>query len=510
MSHPGLPAYWAYIVWAFMLLISIFYLFGNMPQNKPLKHFSLLNLPFVKSFAHFLSQSYWPLLLLKIIALSFFLLVIYAGLMGTPIPERNIATVLTWNIWWAGLIVSIFFLGSAWCAICPWDTLASWFVKPRFFNFKINNSLGLTVPRWLRNVWLALLMFIGLTWLELGVGVTTSPYWTALLSLLMVVLATMSLAIFKNKAFCHYMCPIGRTVGFYAQLAPIELRPIDADICASCSSLECFNGTADIDPCPTQLVMGRLTQNTYCTSCGNCLRSCPQENVFWRLRPQSSEAIHSARPHWDEAWFMLVLLALTSFHGITMMPFWEKWITQLAQKIGDSGQLLLSFSAGLIVSIALPVLMYIVVILLTDYFSKTRAGFKKLFTGLVFISLPLAFAYHLAHNLNHLIRESVGASQLFLNPLGVGEKPLQFTENILREYNMLISEDTLFALQALLMMFGFWIAIKVLRYRAYGLQLNSKLSLLPALLYIIAVSGFNLWLLTQPMLMRMGPLCVAP
>ncbi len=54
-----------------------------------------------------------------------FLLIIYAGLYRTPVAERNLATVLTWNIWWAGLVISVFFLGSSWCAVCPWDTLAN-------------------------------------------------------------------------------------------------------------------------------------------------------------------------------------------------------------------------------------------------------------------------------------------------------------------------------------------------------------------------------------------------
>lgn len=511
MTHPGLPEYWAYVVWLFMITLSIWSIFKKTPENAPVKHLSLSSIKSIEPLVTFLNRSPLPLFFLKVISVSFFILVIYAGLKGTPIPERNIATVLTWNIWWAGLIVSIFFFGSAWCAICPWDALATWFVKPKiWFKIKINNSLELTTPKWLRNVWPAWFMFICLTWLELGVGVTTSPYATALLSLLMVVLATLSLAIFKNKAFCHYVCPVGRTVGFYSQLAPVELRPIDENICLKCTSYECFNGTENIDACPTQIVMGRLTQNTYCTSCGNCTQSCPDENVGWRLRPQSYEAVNTARPHWDEAWFMLALLALTSFHGITMMEFWESWISQFAQKIDDSGQLLISFSTGLIISMLIPVIIYTVVILFTRYLTRTKIKFKKLFTGLVFITLPLAFAYHLAHNLNHMIRESVGASQLFFNPLGRGTLPKTISDDLLKEFNMLLSQDVLFAIQALLLMFGFWIAMKVLRSRGKRLLNHSGIKLLPMYMFIVGVNGFNLWMLTQPMIMRLGSLCVSP
>ncbi len=514
MTHPGLPEFWFYSVWGVMLILSVWSLIKKTPADISTRHISLAKIKQIQPVIRFLTTAIWPLLVLKIIAVSFFLLVIYAGLMGTPVAEKNIATVLTWNIWWAGLIVSVFFFGSAWCAVCPWDTLANWIVKPRlWFNkqlvIKVNNALELTPPAWLRNVFPALLMFIGLTWLELGVGVTTSPYWTALLSLLMVVLATATLAIYKNKAFCHYICPVGRTVGFYAQLAPVELRPINTDTCLHCTSLACFNGTDTVDACPTQLVMGRLTQNTYCTSCGNCTQSCPHENISWRLRPQSYEAIQSARPHWDEAWFMLALLALTSFHGITMMEFWEGGISRFAQLIGDSGQLLISFSTGLILSIIIPVLVYVLAVVLTQYTVKKNIHFKKAFTGLVFVTLPLAFAYHLAHNLNHMIRESVGVTQVFLNPLGVEAEAATLAQSILKEYNMLLSQDVLFALQAGLMASGFWIAIKVLRHRAHHLFAATGWQLMPMLLFILGVSGFNLWMLSQPMVMRLGALCKA-
>ena len=507
MTHPGLPELWGYLVWGFMLVLGVWSLFAATPAERSRRTLDLKSFRLTRPLLQLLLYSRWPLQLLKIIVVAIFLLVIVAGLYGTPIAERNLATVLTWNIWWAGLIVSVFFIGSAWCAVCPWDTLASWMVRPRLWlgkiHFKISNSLDLKVPRYLRNVWPALLMFVGLTWLELGIGVTTSPYATALLSLLMVVLATLGMALFRNKAFCRFICPVGRTIGFYSQLAPVELRPIDTELCARCTTLECYNGTDKIDPCPTQLVMGSLSQNTYCTSCGNCARSCPQQNVSWRLRPPSQEAIADARPHWDEAWFMLGLLAMTTFHGLTMMPFWEQWMTGFAQMIGDSGQLLMSFSVGLFVSMLLPALLYALSIFMLQHFNANKKDFRSLFIGLVFVSLPLAFAYHLAHNINHLVREGAGLLGMFKNPLGIGLEPLSMAEKHQRHFEMLISQDALFVIQGLLMMFGFWLAIKVLRHRGQRLLPGAGWRMLPMLMFVFMINGFNLWLLMQPMIMRM-------
>ncbi|MDP6950841.1 MAG: 4Fe-4S binding protein [Arenicellales bacterium] len=505
MMHPGLPPGWAGVVGVVVALLSIRLLatpkapaekfrFRWMPSDRrdgALRAVGALG-PMVRQ-------------ILKLALVALFGLTVIAGLFGTPIPERNLATVLTWNVWWAALILSIFFAGSFWCGVCPWNTIAGWLVRRgQTGNAVPNNSLNLRVPKILRNVWPALALLTGLTWLELGAGLPSSPRATAILALLMVVLATVSLAIYERRAFCRYFCPVGRTVGFYSQLAPIELRPVDLEVCERCDTLACYHGTDQIEPCPTHLVMGRLTENTYCTSCGNCVGSCPSKNVNWRLRPHSIEVIKKARPHWDEAWFMLCLLALTGFHGLTMTPLWEKGISSFARIVGDSGKLLPTFTFFLLLSLAVPAIVYFGAVRITYLLTGKTVAFKKLFSSLALMTLPLAFAYHLAHNLSHLVRESDGVLGLLLNPLGTGTFPLTLAEKQDRHLDMLISPELVFALQASLIVFGFWIALKVLhhRYRALFAIKNSA-GLTPMVLLAMGFTGFHLWLLMQPMIMRL-------
>lgn len=507
MTHRGLPWAWAAVVLAFMALCGLWAVLA--PPSRPVeaRYFSLATIPVLGRWVRVLTVSPWPQLVLKLALVALFLLVIVAGLFGTPLAEYNLATVLTWNLWWTGVVISVFFLGTAWCGVCPWDALASWLVRRRLWRRgETGSSLNLKVPPWLRSVLPALLLFIGLSWLELGVGVTTSPFATALIALLMVVLATLSLAIFERKAFCRYFCPVGRTVGFYAQLAPVELRAIDGQVCTKCATLDCYHGNKDIEPCPTHLVMGRLKQNTYCTSCGACTRSCPYDNICWRLRPMSSEAIQGARPHWDEAWFMLALLTLASFHGLTMLLWWEYWIEAVAHAIGESGPLLWSFSIGLAGSLLLVLLLYLVVVHVTRLLAGRAVPFKRLFSGLAFTVLPLAFAYHLAHNLNHVVRESAGLSGVLANPLGVGAVPLTMMERHARHLALLIPENLLFTLQAGLLIFGFWIAVQVLRRRGRDLFVRGHVltggRLLPMLLFIVGFTTLNIWLMMEPMAVR--------
>jgi ferredoxin len=508
MTHPGLPVLWGMATIAVIVLTSLWALFMPAPARHANKVFSLARLPVVGEGVRRLMTRPWVLLSLKIVMVALFMLIITAGLFGTPIPERNAATVLTWNLWWAGLVFSVFFLGSAWCAICPWDTLAQWLVKRRLWKRAgPGHSLNLHVPRALQNVWPALFMFVAFTWLELGVGITVNPYATALIALLMVVLATVSLAVFQRKAFCRYFCPIGRTIGFYSQLAPLELRPVDPDVCASCKTLDCYHGNEQVEPCPTWLVMGRLTQNSYCTSCGNCTLSCPHTNIAWRLRSPSVEAVYGARPHWDEAWFMVGLLALTAFHGLTMMPFWEIWMSDLARLIGDSGRLLWSFTIGLVACLVLVGAIYVLSVLITRYCTRSGLPLRRFLPVFAFVALPLAFAYHMAHNLNHLLRESAGTGAVLRNPLGIDAMPLSMAEKHARHLDMLVTPDLLFTLQAGLMVFGFLIAVQIVRHRGSSvLEASTGLSgwrLAPMLLFAAGITIFHLWLLMQPMIMRM-------
>ncbi len=508
MTHPGLPEVWVFSLLGVMVIISVWAVITAFPGRSPYSSFSLVRLPVAGGIIRWMLRTPRVLFILKLIMVALFLMIIYAGLFGTPIAERNAATVLTWNLWWAGLVFSIFFLGSAWCAVCPWDALAQWLVRRRLWRrAEPNNSLNLRVPRLLRSVWPALLIFIGFTWLELGAGITLDPYATASIALLMVVMATVSMSLFQRKAFCRYFCPVGRTIGFYSQLSALEIRPIDSDICSRCETLECFHGNEAVDPCPTGLLMGSLQQNTYCTSCGNCTRSCPHENISWRMRSPSIEAVHSARPHWDEAWFMIVLLALTSFHGLTMMPFWESWISQLARMIGDSGMLLWSFSIGITLCIGVVSFLYAGLILILKFTLSPGQNFRKLFSSFAFTALPLAFAYHMAHNLNHLVREGSGLLGVLLNPLGVGTLPLTAMEKHARHTEMLFSQNSLFMLQAFLMLAGFIIAIKIIRNRSRlthpRASDKSGWRSFPVVLFAFIMTAAHLWLLMQPMVMRM-------
>ena len=374
MNHPGLPGIWGGIViLAMCLLFARDYLGSHATNIAVNKKFNAINHGWFDKGSRIFSRA-WLLLSLRILFAGFFLLIIAAGLLGSPIPERNIATVATWTYWWTGIIISVFFLGSAWCAVCPWDSIATWLTRRKIWGRGSEfSSLNLRVPRAFKKTWPASFLFIFLTWLELGAGITIDPYATAVLALAVVVAATISLAVYERKAFCQYACPVGRTVGVYSQMAAVAVGPVDHDICANCKTLECYYGSKDIEPCPTHLVIGKTRQSAYCTSCGACIQSCPHKNVSWRLYSFGKGVLSDMKVRLDEAWFIFILLTLTVLHGLTMLPPWENLVRGLARTINDSGQLLTSFSIMLVLAIIIPVAIYSLAIRSEEHTSELQS-----------------------------------------------------------------------------------------------------------------------------------------
>lgn len=509
MRNPGLPESWIVPAAIAMFGIALWSLFARLPPATPARAADLATLPLIGAVVRFINRSPYPLLGIKFVSVAVFVLLIVAGLFGTSYPERNLATAFVWNLWWPLVVVSVLFLGTAWCAVCPWDTLSNWIVRRRLWRrASPHPGLNLSVPRHLHNVWPALFLFMGLTWLELGVGVTSIPVATAMMALAMLVLSVIFLLLFERKAFCRYACPVGRTLGYYARLAPVAVRPVNQATCDGCKTLECYNGSQDIEPCPTHLVVGRFSENTFCLSCGNCVQSCPYRNVSWWLRPVGSEAEGQARPQWDGAWFMLALLGITTFHGLTMMPFWGEWVTSIARTIGDSGRpfAIFIFTLGMAGGFGLPVLIYAAAVGLTRLFARRETSYKALFAAYSFAALPLAFVYHLAHNMDHLSRESGDVTSLFLSPLGTGLDPLSAAERHARMMFPLFPDQVLFAIQSVLMVLGFWLAVQIVRHRGRDRPVGgadvSGWRLLPMLGFIGAITAMNLWLMAQDMEMR--------
>ncbi len=435
-----------------------------------------------------------------------FFLIIAAGLFGNQNPALNIAPLLTWTVWWGGLVILIMFAGKAWCFVCPWDAVAGWMEKLRFWR-KTDEGLGLNLkwPRALRNVLIATILFVGLTWVELGFGVTMKPRVTAYLAIAMLLMAIVSAFLFERKGFCRYACLVGRVSGLYAMFSGVEIRAKDEGTCRTCHGKECVHGSETAYGCPTFLYPGNLTENTYCIQCSECIQACPEDNLALNLRPWGADLVANHRARSDEAYLALLMLSITGFHGLTMTPNWHRLTDWLSSSFSVGH--MISFSIGMAGLMIAPILIYAVLVhfsfrMVAGIETPTRMTYRDYFIRYAYALLPIALFYHLAHNLEHLLMEGPKVVSLLSDPFGWGWNMFGTLD---WRVPPLVSLDVLWILQVLLVLvghvFSLWVAQRT-SLNLFGNRQAAFRSQLPMLAGMIAFSVFSLWLLKQPMEMR--------
>lgn len=433
-----------------------------------------------------------------------FFLIILAGLFGVQEPSRNIATILTWIIWWVVIVFIVIFAGKVWCTLCPWNAVSDWIRRLSFWKRKRDEelfTLNLRWPRKLRNIYLATLLFLVLTWLELGFGVTSSPRATAYLALLILSMAIVPAVIFEGKPFCRYACLVGRVSGLYSMFASSELRSRSKEVCRRCRGKDCWKGNERGYPCPTFQNLSRMDVNTYCILCTECIKSCRHNNVSFNIRPFATDLIKSRETRKDEAYLSLVMLSMTTFHGVTMTPQWFFWTVELQEVtgLGYYGVFTLLMMAILL---ALPAVYYVICWLSKIVSGNKEIPLKKIFINYAYPILPIALFYHLAHNTMHFFREAQKVLPVLSDPFG-WEWNLFGTANI--STGPLLSLSTIWYIQVVLVVIGhifsIYVASRIAR-RTFDDHEQAFWSLIPQLLVLVGYSAVSLWLIAQPMVMR--------
>jgi YHS domain-containing protein len=442
---------------------------------------------------------------LRAVVAVLFVLIIAAGLFGNQNPALNIAPILTWTVWWGMLIVLILFAGKAWCYVCPWDAIAEWTEKLTFWRKNPDGlSAGLKWPRIVRNISIATVLFVGLTWIELGFGVTTRPRVTAYLAIAMLLMAVASALLFDRKSFCRYGCLVGRVSGLYALFAGVEVRARSAAACTRCHTKECVQGSDTAYGCPTFLYPGKLATNTYCIQCMECVQACPHGNLAVNLRPWGSDLASDGKPRTDEAYLALLMLAITGFHGLTMTPFWARFVDAV-RNAGGVGRIA-AFSFSMTLLMLGPIAVYAGLVALSASLGRGRSmtplRYRDYFIRYAYALLPIALFYHIAHNMEHLLMEGPKVIAMASDPFGWGWNLLGTATWAIPP---MISLDKLWLVQVVLVLVGhlysLWIAQKT-SLRLFGDRRAAFRSQLPMLAAMIGFSVFSLWLLKQPMEMR--------
>lgn len=302
------------------------------------RHMDLLRaLPLL---AWLLRQRWFPLA----IALPLLMLTITfvtAGLLGTPVGNRNGLVIFVWILWWFVLMaVLVPFAARSWCGVCPIPLPGDWLQRRRvlgvaYADAKTSERTGLIGrnryrglsrrwPQKLSNLWLQNAGFLLLG--AFSVVLLTSPLAGALAVGGMVVVATVTALVYRQRAFCRFLCPVGGFLSLYAMSSTMAVRPRSSAVCQSCREKNCVAGSAEGWGCPWLIHPGRLERNNACGLCLECFKTCAHGNMTVLFRPPFAERRLAG---WDEAFKAYLMLALAVAYSAVYQGPWG-WLKAAA------------------------------------------------------------------------------------------------------------------------------------------------------------------------------------
>jgi polyferredoxin len=437
-------------------------------------------------------------------------ILIILGLTDIQDPGKNLCSILLWTIWWAGIIFTFVLVGRLWCFMCPVGAITEW-------TSRIINASRL-FPSKLRNVWLANFMFLLLTWSDIQVGVVRNPIVTGWLLIAITALAVAVGFLFQRRSFCRYLCPIGGLIGLYSMFSAVELRSKDLEVCRNHESKDCYWGNKRGHGCPMFETIPTMDSNNVCTFCGECIRSCPKDNIILRIRPFFKDGWTTRKRCLDEAALAIVLVGISIFVTGDMLVPWKGWIESAmkwvpAQQLGIEYEYTVELITKSTLYFSVSLILIPGMMLLTSAVSNSLVGeanhngLKQTFITFGYMFIPIGLSMHLAHNAGHLLNESgevIPAIQRVINhftPFYTGEPNWRLAAQPLMDPNLLYW-----------IRMGFFLIFYVYSiYAGYRLAMNSYRdshtafkALVPMILLSFVLMMVNVYLLNFPMVPRHG------
>lgn len=427
-------------------------------------------------------------------------IIIFAGLYGASLGSRNIATVVTWTIWWSGIIFTFPLIGRAWCLVCPWAAIADWTQRLAFWKKKeAGAGLDKKIPVALRNMYPVIITLLIITWAEFYFSAVSSPMVTAYIAIIFAAAAILTSLIFERRSFCRYLCPIGGMLGIYSKFSFLELRARDTSICRGCATKDCVNGNEKGYGCPVFEYPEAMDRNTYCVLCTECIKACPKDNIAVNIRPITKELASLSDTRLDESLMALVVFALMLFHSVTMLRVWFKWTDYIILNTGIEPYALVTIA--LFTFTLLTILIYSFFVWVSGFYSpKPHAPNPKPFINFAYLLIPLALFFHLSHNVFHLFGEGKNLLIVSSDPFGWGWDILG-TRGLISE--PIISFDMIYYIQIILAVIGLGYAFSLL-HKNGGIFHGRTLSITTA---ILVLTILFIIMINQPMVMRMGEEC---
>lgn len=272
----------------------------GLPQPEGKLEYNLLRWPFLRN----IFQSRLFPLLPRLVISVLFVGGLFALFLGPENPEQNIGLVMSWAIGWPLLLFSFFFLGRIWCSICSFSlpgNLVQMLVKPQR-----------SVPRLLVSCsgWIMAFTCILIFWVELVWDAYRNARLTGFIVLAITLGAFLFSMIYKRRAWCRYICPLGGLNAIFAMPSVMELRANHHLCINSCQEHSCYKGGEELEGCPMFRHPFLVDNNRDCTLCANCIKNCPYNSIQVNLRIAPQELWLIQSPRVADSFLILALAAL--------------------------------------------------------------------------------------------------------------------------------------------------------------------------------------------------------
>ena len=352
--------------------------------------FDFLSLGPVRAFA---KSRYVPLTFQVFMAIVF-VYAIYAAFRGMNMPDNNFGTVMFWSIFWPSMIMlSLVLVGKLWCSICPLGAISA-----------AVQRLGLNrpFPNKLRSGVLALTLWIVVVWLiREPFGVVDNTVATGWFFVLFTLAAVGVGLVFRARAWCKYVCPIGIIGGLWSMLSFLELRP-QREKCDKCRTYECVRGNGEVRGCSMELHPGRLNSNRDCIYCLNCVKTCPNDSPRIKLRWPGAELARADRRSLVDAGYALgvvvVLCLKENMEHYWTPPFLVSATTWVQNLLGTTNRQGVWFYVVVAFCTAVLLGTYL---LATKISSKTLGwDYRRTFASFSMMFIPIVLVTIGGHSLN--------------------------------------------------------------------------------------------------------------
>ncbi|MDO8478848.1 MAG: 4Fe-4S binding protein [Candidatus Rokubacteria bacterium] len=444
---------------------------------------------------------------LQIPLLVLMAVVVLLGFYDVQDGGANLATKLTWTIWWAGIIFTFVLAGRVWCLACPFGALNEW-------TARLAAPLR-RLPKPFRNIWWATGMFVLLTWADEQLGVVRSPRVTAWIVLFFAAAAVAVGLFYERRSFCRHLCPIGGLIGIYSMTAPLELRSKSGGVCAADPDKSCYRGGAESRGCPMFEFPASMDRNNYCNLCGECVTSCSRDNLVLRFRAFGKDLWASGRRVLDEAYLAVALVGLTLVVTAQMLSAWPGWTWALSGSLPHWVRATLKpvTYLGLVESaillggslVVVPLLVLCGAVAADRLAGAYAIGVRRSFVLFSYMFIPVGLAVHLAHNLSHLLTEGGGIVPVVQRAVGLympwplGEPDWQHAP---------LAPEAVVALLQVVIIVGFFVLSLVAGHRlsagAYADPRAASRALVPMAALSCVFTVAAIVLLNLPMGMRHG------